>query len=127
DALAVALGKRERSAARIDEHSKLARPSLPTNARAVHRDLDVGAHSYKAERSGNHSGHASAGRANDPDLRRPARDHRDDHRDALGGSLVGFAEDRRDRARLEAIDQNEKALPRLWERRRAAGDEDGRS
>src|SRR5207247_7457392 len=118
--------KRERSAARIDEHSKLARPSVPTHARAVHRDLDVGANGYEAERSGNHSGHAPAGRANDPDLRRSVRDHRDDHRDALGRTLVGLAEDRRDRARLDAIDKKEKALPRLWVRRRTAGDWDGR-
>ena len=45
----------------------------------------------------------------------------------LGTTFVRFAEDRRDRAWLEAVDQNEKALPRLREGRRPAGDKNGRS
>ena len=46
------------------------------------------------------------------------------HADALGASLVGLAVDRRDRIWLKAIDQNEKTLPGLWERRRLTRDED---
>src|SRR5439155_2571254 len=98
---------------------------VPSYARAVDCDCDVTADLYETKGSRSHLGHASARRANDPDLRRPPRRHRYHHANALGASLIGLAEHRRDRTRLEAIHENEEALSSRWKRRRLTRDENG--